>query len=84
MLTLPAFFPTLHNNMVSISLFIEQPSEGHIKFFDVNGQLVLTQEFSSGSGETLFPISIANLQSGLYFIEVSSGKKIETLRFTKQ
>lgn len=47
-----------------------------IRIVDINGQVLLTEEYQYFNSETIISINLGDLAKGLYFINLSSGNKV--------
>ena len=73
----------LYPNPVNNQLYIKSKlSIDSIKIFDINGRLI-QNKIMNYSNENL-ELSVSELRSGIYFIEVYSNKQKEVLRFIKE
>ena len=54
-----------------------------LTIFQANGRQVSTQKMYLQSGLTNHTIAIANLENGIYFLNLSNGKESKTIRFLK-
>lgn len=75
-------------NPVDKTLFInykaKTETELHLTVFDVLGKDVANQKQQAFNGDNKIELETANLQSGVYFIELSNGSSSKKIKFIKQ
>lgn len=66
-----------------IRYYLPELTEGHIQLFDVNGQLLKTQNFSNQKGWQITKLNTHFLPSGTYFLHLVTTKKSLTKKIIK-
>ena len=71
-------YPNPANDILNIAL--ENNNNTKINIIDITGKTVLTQELKAQNNI----ISVQNLESGLYFVEISTQNKTDRIKFIKK
>jgi len=81
MVNVPAMYPNPANQLLTIHF--NRTEDSQLKIFDEKGKIVL--EYSQKSGEEIVPFDISHLNTGFYFVEISSAsqKKIQKLSIVR-
>lgn len=74
-------FPNPAEDLLNLRYFAEQ-DRFMIQVLNVQGQILLSQQLQKG--EIIYPVDIAELTAGIYFIDILDGNKRQQLRFVKQ
>lgn len=64
----PVMYPNPANQLLTIHF--NKTEDSQLKIFDEKGKMVL--EYSHGSGEAIIPLDISHLDTGFYFVEITS------------
>ena len=72
-------FPNPVNNQLYVKSKLNIDT---IKIFDINGRLIQNKKMIYSNDE--IELSVSELKSGIYFLEVYSNKQKEVLRFVKE
>jgi hypothetical protein len=71
-------YPNPANSSTNISLNLKNSSEVEVAVFDLSGKVLSSRNYGLLNGNTLLPLSINNMSSGVYIIETSiNGKKTQ-------
>ena len=71
-------------NNIELSLEVKKPNLWTFNILNINGQLILKETCFINQENKLKSISISNLNSGLYLINIESDKTTKSLKFLKQ
>lgn len=77
-------FPNPANDILTINLKSQQEINTSIKIYNSIGKLVKEETTNFNSHNFNYSIEVANLNSGLYFIEITSENKKQNIKFIKQ
>ncbi len=74
--------PTKEN--LNVTFNSNSSTKGQFKVYDIQGKAVIKEEIEIIPGANIYSLSVATLNSGLYFMEVyQDGKKIGVKKFAK-
>ncbi|MBR2772199.1 MAG: T9SS type A sorting domain-containing protein [Bacteroidales bacterium] len=59
---------------------INNAEEAHVAIYDMKGQQVKLVEYANAN--TM--INVSDLSSGVYFVKIASGSKVNTVKFVKE
>ncbi len=72
-----ALYPNPATSEVNVSFEITSSSNVSVQLIDITGRVVLSKNIKATKGQNLIPVSVSELNHGLYFMNVSSeGKSI--------
>jgi hypothetical protein len=71
---------SIYPNPVVETLCINNVEEAHVAIYDMKGQQVKLVEYANAN--TM--INVSDLSSGVYFVKVTSGSKVNTVKFVKE
>lgn len=74
-------FPNPARDVLTLNLEVEQAGNGQLLLTDVAGKVLRVQDLNLDSGLSSFPIRVAELPAGVYFLRFSQGDVLETRRF---
>jgi len=74
--------PNLVKNELRINYTVNQNTPVNFNILDVNGKLIQQNLAEGGNFKTL-KLNVANLQSGIYFVQMATSKEIITEKFIK-
>ena len=80
-----AAFPSPAKDKLTVQFSTLREGTVTIRLHDITGRLVLTQEFSAENGLNEMPLSVSELQPGVYLLDVyDSERATEPVRIVKQ
>lgn len=71
---------TVYPNPVVETIRINNAEEAHVAIYDMKGQQVKLVEYANAN--TM--INVSDLSSGVYFVKITSGSKVNTVKFVKE
>lgn len=71
---------TVYPNPVVETIRINNAEEAHVAIYDMKGQQVKLVEYANAN--TM--INVSDLSSGVYFVKIASGSKVNTVKFVKE
>ena len=71
---------SVYPNPVVETIRINNAEEAHVAIYNMKGQQVKLVEFANAN--TM--INVSDLSSGIYFVKVTSGSKVNTVKFVKE
>ncbi|MGL4598571.1 MAG: T9SS type A sorting domain-containing protein, partial [Bacteroidia bacterium] len=71
-------FPNPADEQLSIRLTTEQSFYGRLSLTNILGEQVLSQMYSSTTGENFLNLDVSNLSAGIYFLELETQTGIQT------
>ncbi|MCR4738525.1 MAG: T9SS type A sorting domain-containing protein [Bacteroidales bacterium] len=71
---------SVYPNPVVETIRINNAEEAHVAIYDMKGQQVKLVEYANAN--TM--INVSDLSSGVYFVKVTSGSKVNTVKFVKE
>ena len=74
-------YPNPATDMINIEVNASQASEMSISVFNIMGQNVMNQNVSINTGINTRPVSISDLNSGIYFVTVKANGFENTMKF---
>ncbi len=74
-------FPNPVSSMASIEYTLEEQTNVIISIFDINGKMVMNEQFSQAAGTYQYKLDCSVLPRGTYVASVHKGKAIETGKF---
>ena len=77
------FYPTVFSDEAYIVSSLKKSMNVQVNVYDLMGKQVLSKNTSVSSGDQLLPLSLGDLNSGLYIVQVSDVKSNEVLFSTK-
>lgn len=77
-------FPNPVQDQLNVQWTGKAKGPAKVKITDVNGKLLLLQTYEIREGESLLSFDVSNLNSGLYFLNVTDGKSTVSSRFMKR
>lgn len=76
-------FPNPANDFINLNLSSETSFTSQLKVYNAIGALVQSANFNVINGSNTYKIELSELNSGLYFIEISEPNKKQTFKFIK-
>ncbi len=73
-------FLTIYPNPSSTTIIVDTPTQGVLSIHNTNGHQLLQQEIT----ETVTSINISGWKSGVYFVKIVGGKRVQVGKFIKQ
>jgi hypothetical protein len=77
------FFPNPASDKLTVSLDLEKPSKANVTLADLNGRVILIDEFANLSKEQV-EYNVTSLPSGTYLIRVATTEGTKTKKFVVQ
>ena len=74
-------YPNPADNQINLIFGTEDTSDKRLSIFNMNGQLVFSKEIPVNSGKN---IDVSLLERGIYLLQVSSEKAVETRKLVIQ
>ena len=74
----------VNQNNIDLYLEVKKPNQWIFSILNTNGQLISKETCFINQENKLKSISISNLNSGLYLINIKSDKTIKSFKFLKQ
>lgn len=71
---------SVYPNPVVETIRINNAEEAHVAIYDMKGQQVKLVEYANAN--TM--INVSDLSSGVYFVKIASGSKVNTVKFVKE
>lgn len=75
-------YPNPATDIAQVELTLEEASDVTITIVDVTGKVVASKNYGKLQGTQTFPINVADFNSGVYMIQISSEKGSSTKRLT--
>ncbi len=76
-------FPNPAAEVLNINMVNEHPVESSISIYNSTGVMVMEEIHTFDKGNTIHSINLNSLNSGLYFIEITSDTKKQNFKFIK-
>ncbi|MCX6182399.1 MAG: T9SS type A sorting domain-containing protein, partial [Bacteroidetes bacterium] len=74
-------YPNPSNDVVNLKLYVEEKSVFSITITNALSQLIYSDKQTLGNGETILPISLSDLENGVYFLNVQKGNESVVKQF---
>ena len=73
-------YPNPANDNMNIELSMNDNSEVQIMAYDLSGQILVNENKNLATGKTTLTYDVANWSNGIYFIRVTSGNTVNTMK----
>lgn len=78
-----SLYPNPASDVVNVEFVIERNEQISIEILDIRGRICITTVETGNAGINLIPLDVAGLNEGLYFVRISAGSSVATMRFFK-
>ena len=74
---------TASENELSGTLFLSKEDKIQLQICDVQGKIVMSNEFSFNKGNNLIKLNLENIEKGVYFIKLNNSKALLQKKFVR-
>jgi hypothetical protein len=74
-------FPNPANDHATIEYELGQSGNVDISVFDINGKMIVQEQFSKESGTHQYQLNCSSIPRGMYVVSVRSGNSVKTSKF---
>lgn len=74
-------FPNPANDHATVEYELSQAGNVDISVFDINGKLIVQEQFSKEGGTHQYQLNCSNIPRGMYVVSVRSGNTVKTSKF---
>ena len=77
-------YPNPFGNQIQLEFDLVNDEKSTVAIYDLNGKLIISQDYSGKKGLNKFSMNLENQVSGVYFVKVQIGSDIIQKRIIKQ
>jgi hypothetical protein len=74
-------YPNPSKGNITLSYNFDSPGMADLKVYDIAGRIVVARSFMIPAGNNTLKLNLAHLQTGIYFLEFTSGRQQNRIRF---